>query len=77
MNADKTEYMCFNQSGDMPTLKGCSLKLVDKFANFGSSVSSTENDINTRLANAWTVIDRLSVIWISDLSNKIKSNFLQ
>ena len=29
VNVDKTEYMCFNQSGNISTLK--SLKLVDKF----------------------------------------------
>ena len=31
VNAHKTEYMCFNQTGDIPTLGGSSLKLVDKF----------------------------------------------
>ena len=30
-----------NQTGDIPTLNGSSLKLVDKFTNLGSSVSST------------------------------------
>ncbi len=38
---------------------------------FGS-VSSTETDTNTRLAKAWTAIDRLSVIWKSDLTDKMK-----
>ena len=33
VNADKTEYMCFNQRGDISTLKGSSLKLLDKFTN--------------------------------------------
>ena len=46
INADKTEYMCFNQRGDISTLYGRSLKLVDKFTYLGSSVSSTETDIN-------------------------------
>ena len=46
VNADKTEYMCFNQRGDISTLNGSSLKLVDKFTYLGSSVSSTEWDIN-------------------------------
>ena len=32
----------------------------------GSSVSSTERDINMRLAKAWTATDRLSIIWKSD-----------
>ena len=36
---------------------------MNKFTYFGSIVSSTENDINTRLAKAWTASDSLSVIW--------------
>ena len=67
--------MCFNQSGDISTPKGGPLKLVDKFTYLGSSVSSTEKDINTRLAKAWTAIDSLSVIWKSDLTDKIKLFF--
>ena len=61
LNGDKTEYMRFNKNkkGDISTLNGGSIKLVDKFTYLGSSVSSTENDINTRLAKAWTAIDRL------------------
>ena len=46
VNAHKTEYMCFNQTGDISTLNGSSLKLVDKFTYLGSSVSSTETDID-------------------------------
>ena len=57
VNADKTEFMCFNQKGYISTLNGRSLKLVDKFTYLGSSVSSTENDINTWLAKVWTAID--------------------
>ena len=59
VNAHKTELMCFNQKGDISTLDGTSLKLVDKFTYQGSSVSSTEKDIDTRLTKAWTAIDRL------------------
>ena len=47
VNAHKTEYMCFNQSGDISTLDGTPLKLVDKFTYLGSSVESTEKDIDT------------------------------
>ena len=64
--------MGFSQQGDISILNGSSLKLVDKFTYLGSSVSSTENDYNSWLANEWTAIDRLSVIWKSDLSDKIK-----
>ena len=69
--------MCFNQKGDISTLNSSSLKLVDKFTYLGSSVSSTETDINTRLAKAWTAIVSLSVIWKSDLTDKIKRSFFQ
>ena len=55
--------MCFNQTGNISTLEGTSLKLVDKFTYLGSSVSSTEKDIDMRLTKAWTAIDRLSIIW--------------
>ena len=71
--------MCFNQRGDISTLNGSSLKLVDKFNYLRSSVSSTETDINMwqAKAKAWASIDRLSVIWKSDLTDKIKRSFFQ
>ena len=75
VNTDKTEYMCFNQRGNISTLKGGPLKLVDKFTYLGSSISSTKNDINVQVAKTWTAIDRLSVICKSDLTDKIKQFF--
>ena len=69
--------MCYNQTGDISTLDGTSLKLVDKFTYLGSSVSSTEKDIDTRLIKAWTAIDRLLIIWKSDLTDKMKRSFFQ
>ena len=69
--------MCFNQAGDISKLDGTSLKLVDKFTYLGSSVSSTEKDIDTRLTKAWTAIDKQSVIWKSDLTDKMKRSFIQ
>ena len=66
VNAHKTEYMCYNQTGDISPLDGTSLKLVDKFMYLGSGVSSTEKDIDTRLTKAWTAIYRLSIISKSD-----------
>ena len=77
VNAHKTEFMCFNQKDDISTLDGTSLKLVDKFSYLGSSVSSTEKDIDTRLTKAWTAIDRLSIIWKSNLTDKMKRSFFQ
>ena len=42
-----------------------------------SSVSSIEKDCDTRLTKAWTAIDKLSIIWISDLTDKMKRSFFQ
>ena len=77
VNVAKTEYRYFNQNQtrNICTLTGGSLKLVDKFTYTGSSVLSTENDINMRLANAWTAIDRLLAISKSDLSDEMTRNF--
>ena len=69
--------MSFNQTGDISTLDGTALKLVDKFTNQGSSVSSTEKDIDTRLTKAWAAIDKLSIIWKSELIDKMKRSFFQ
>ena len=77
VNAHKTDYMCFNQTDDISTKNGCALKLVDKFTCIGSNVSSTKTDIDTRLAKAWTAIDRLSVVRKSDLTDKMKRSFFQ
>ena len=71
INTDKLEYICFNQRGDISTLRGGPLKLVDKFTYLGSSVSS----INMQLAKDWTAIHRRSIIWKSNLSDKIKRTF--
>ena len=62
---------------NISTLNGSSLKLVDKFTYLGSSVSSTKTDIDMRLIKAWTAINRLSVIWKSDLTDKMKCSFFQ
>ena len=69
--------MCYNQTRDISTLDGTPLKLVDKFTYRGSSVASTEKDIETRLTKAWTAINRLSIIWKSDLTDKMKRSFFQ
>ena len=62
-------------------LAGCHTKSIFKriivFTYLGSSVSSTETDINIRLAKAWTAIDRLSVMWKSHLTDKIKRSLFQ
>ena len=59
------------------TLSGKPLKLVDQFTYFGSNISSTESDIKICIANMWTAIDRLSIIWKPGLSDKIKRDSFQ
>ena len=46
---------------NISTLKGSSLKRVDKFTYLRSSVSSTEKHIKKRLAKAWTAIDSADI----------------
>ena len=77
VNAHKTEYMCYNQTGNITTLDETPLKLVDKFTYLGSSVSSTEKDIDTWSTKEWTAIDRLSIICKSYLTDKMKRSFFQ
>ena len=43
----------------------------------GCSVSATEKDIDTRLTKAWAAIDKVSVIWKSNLTDKMKRSFFQ
>ena len=47
INANKTKYMCCNQTSNNSTPDRTSLKLVDKFNYLGNSVLSTEKDIDT------------------------------
>ena len=69
VNAHKTEYMCYNQTGDISTLNGTSLKLVDKFTYPGSIIN--------RKGHRHAANDRLSIIWKSDLTDKMKRSFFQ
>ena len=72
-NTNKTEYMCFKREA-FTTLNGSSLKLIDNFIYLNGSVSSTENDPMC-LAKAGIAINSPSIIWKSDLSDKIKLDF--
>ena len=67
----------YTLTGNISTLDRTSLKLVDKLTYLGSSVSSTEKNIDTWLMKAWTAIDRLSIIWKSNPTDKMKRNFFQ
>ena len=62
VTANKTEYIFFKQKGAISTLRGKPLKLVVLFKYFGGNISSTESDVNIRLAKAGNATDRLSII---------------
>ena len=45
---------------------------------YGWMVETTKiEQLTTRLTKAWTVINRLSIIWKSDLTDKMKRSFFQ
>ena len=73
----KTDFMRFKQKGDISTVIGKPLKLVDQLIYLDSNISSSESDVNIPQAKAWTVIYKLSIIWKLDLSNEIKQDFYQ
>ena len=54
-----------------------SLKLVVLFPCIGSNITSTENDVNTRIGKAWTAMNKLSIMWNFDLSGEMKQNSSQ
>ena len=61
VNADKMEFMYFNQKGDLH-MKWWYSETSGQFTDHGSSILSIENDINTQLMKAYTAINRLTVI---------------
>ena len=69
--------MYFKQEGIISALSDHSLKLVDYFTFLGSNVLFTESDINICIGEVWTAINRKSIEWESDLSNKMKQEFFQ
>ena len=56
---------------------GKSPNAVERDFCMSFSIASTEKDIETRLTKAWTAINRLSIIWKSDLTDKMKRSFFQ
>ena len=65
VNVDTTVFLCFKKKE--PSLSGKPLRLLDQFPYLGNNISSTESNVNIYIGKARTVIDRLSIIWKSDL----------
>ena len=75
--ANKTEFTCFTHERAISNLSGRPLNLVGQFTYLGSNISSTESDLIIYMGKALTAINKLRIIWISDLSDEMKWNFFQ
>ena len=53
----------------------CSVTLFSYL--FSPQINFVQKDIDTWLTKAWTAINRLSIIWKSDLTDKMKRSFFQ
>lgn len=56
---------------------GKSVKSVEFFAKLRSEIHSNENDVNILIAKAWFVLNKIDLIWKSNLSNNLKRRFFQ
>ena len=77
INEKKTEYMVFNNTGDIRATNGEKLKQVDDFQYLGSHLASTENDIQIRMTKAWAALNKMNKIWKSNLPRKLKIQFFK
>ena len=77
VNADKTEYMCFNTQGSLNTIKSEPLKQVDTFTYLGSNISSSEADVKSRIGKAWGALDKLNTIWKPSHPKQMKRRFFR
>ena len=65
--------MSYNQpEGDLLTLNGSKLDQVKDFMYLGSWVDSSQKDISTRIAKAWSTLSKINTIWKSPMNNSLK-----
>ena len=67
VNASKTQYICYNQQGELKSIDGKDIKEVKEFNYLGSNITSTERDVQIRLGKAWAALNSLDKIWKSSL----------
>ena len=72
---NKTKFMCFKQDEAIFPLSGKPLKFVDQPTYLSRNISSAESGVNICTGKAWTAIDKLLIIWESDLSDKRKWDY--
>ena len=79
LNADETEFICFNQDAleGMKSLNGKKIKQVEDFKYLGSYIASIEHNVNIRLGKAWDAPNELDKLWKSNLPSNLKRNFFR
>ena len=63
--------------GDLVTLGGNKLKEVDHFKYLGSWIQSSEKDMNKRIGQAWSALNKMMKVWKSNLKNHLKVGFFR
>ena len=77
VNSSKTEHISFNQQGTIQTTSGETIKSVESFTYLGSEISSTQNDMKIRIAKAWAALNKMDIIWKSELPDDLKRSFFR
>ena len=77
VNVKKTEYISYNQQGNIKSLAGKDIKSVEEFTYLGSSITSSQKDIDIRVGKAWGAIKNLNSIWKSTLPINLKRDFFR
>ena len=79
INAEKTEYININQKnkGQIKSNSVNPIKQINDFKYMGSYIDLTEQDMNIKIAKAWSALNSMNVIWKSSLSRKQKINFFR
>ena len=77
VNAGKTKFISYNQTGSIKTLNSKALKSVNSFTYLGSNIASTETDVKTQISKAWSAPDGFNAVWKPSLPNNIKRDFFQ
>ena len=72
INLNKTEFMCFRQEEAISTLRGRSLKYVDKFMYLSSNISFTESDVKISPVKVWAARKPGYILFWSKTENRRK-----
>ena len=77
MNITKTKFITVNAEGTITAQNGCDLEQVNDFNYLGSKIISLENDIQVRIGSAWSALNKLTLVWKSNLDVSIKREFFR